>query len=517
MSTTACEKDIFDINTDPNNPSTADIVQVLPSGQAFVSFVVGGQFNIMGQILAQHMGIPSGANQYRSYDQYNIPSSTFDGRQFQNLYAGALQDFQNVIEQGTPASEFRMVGIAKILKAHTFQVLTDAYGDLPYSEALTGINTTPKYDKQQDIYKNLQLLLDDAINDINKQQGRFPATSDLNYQAGNEANMGKWIRLANTLKLRLYMRTSEVDPAGAAAGIKELYARNADATALFMRSGESFQFNNGTVANSENPFYQANFRLQNNLAGSTTVGTIMTSTNDPRLPVYFLDADLKTPELNLIFVEPGRNVYANNFITPTTPVATAPNSIRYSFPGTFFIGQAFSNSGAAGSTYAGIAATDAAAKSRPTLLLTYEESLFLRSEAAARGWSTAAENAKTLYDNGVTASMTRYGVTAANTATYLAQTRVAFPVAGSVQDKVKAISTQKWLSYYATNGMEAWSEQRRTNNPTLTSPIVNILGAGKFVNRLPYVDSELTRNTANVSAVGLVPGDVQTKVWWDAN
>ncbi|WP_165370432.1 SusD/RagB family nutrient-binding outer membrane lipoprotein [Hymenobacter persicinus] len=513
MSTGACKKDIFDINTDPNNPTSADIALVLPSGQAFVSFVVGGQYNIMGEILAQHMGIPNGANQYRSYDQFNINSGTFDGRQFQNLYAGALEDFQNVINQGTPAGELRMVGIAKILKAHTYQVLTDLYGDLPYSEALTGVNTTPKYDKQQDIYKSLQLLLDEAINDINKQQGRFPANADLNYQANNEANMAKWVRLANTLKLRMYMRTSEVDPAGAEAGIKALYARNTDVTALFMRSGESFQFNNGTATNTENPFYQANFRLPNNLAGSATIGNIMTSTNDPRLPVYFLDADLKTTPIDYLFVEPGRNVYVNNYINPP---GTTLNAIRYSWPGTWFIGQNFTNSGALGSTYAGISATDAAAKSRPTLLLTYEESLFLRSEAASRGWAPAGEVAKTLYDNAVTASLTRYGVGAGATA-YLAQTRVAFPTTGSTADKVKAISTQKWLSYYGTNGMEAWSDQRRTNNPPLTSPIVNTLGAGKFVNRLPYVDSELQRNTANVSATGLAPGDIQTRVWWDVN
>lgn len=511
----SCDK-TFDINTDPNNPTSADVALVLPSGQAFVSFIIGGQYNIAGEILAQHMGIPQGANQYRTYDQYNLPSSSFDGRQFQGLYGGALEDFQNVIDQGTPQGEFRMVGIAKILKAHSFQILTDLYGDIPYSEALKGsANTAPKYDRQQDIYANLQLLLDDGIADIRKQQGRLPATADLNYQASTEALMSKWIRLANTLKLKLYLRTSQVDPAGAEAGVRALYARNPD----WMRnSADSYQFTNTSTTNAQNPFYQANFRLPGNLAGSRTIGDTMVTLSDPRLPVYFLDADLATPTtVEYRFVSPGQSAYPNNF-TYTNASGNVVNTTRYSFPGTWFIGSRFTQNNAAGSTFAGITATDAPAAARPTLLLTYDESLFLRAEAATRGWASSAENANAaqLYTDGVTAAMARFGLTGASVTTYLARPTISFTSVTSQAARLRAIFFQKWLSLYGINGVEAWTEVRRTNTPPLRSPIVNQLGAGKFVTRLPYPDSELTRNP-NFASLGIAPGDIQTPLWWDVN
>jgi hypothetical protein len=501
FSTGACKKEFSDINVDPNNPTTADITLVLPSGQSFVSFIVGGQYNVIGEILSQQLGIPAGGNQYRTWDQYNIPSSTFDGRQFQGLYAGSQEDFQYVITQGTAQQEWRLVGIAKILKAHSFQVLTDLYGDIPFSEALQGTaNLTPKYDKQQDVYTGIQALLDDGINDIRKATGRFPGSADLNYAANNDAGMSKWIRLANTLKLRSYIHISTKDPVAAAAGIKALYAANGGASG-FMQAADSYQYINTSASATENPFYQTNFRLQNNLAISSTIGNLMTTLNDPRRPVFFLDADL--------FVEPGQATpYPLNYTFPGA--ATAVN--RVSYPGTWFIGSAFSNAGALGSTYTGISATDAAAKARPTLLLTYEESLFLRAEAAVQGWASG-ENAQSLYEAAITASLTRYGV-ATNATTYVASPGVSFAAAATNADKLKLISTQKYISFFATNGAEAWTEVRRTANPTLKSPITNVLGPNVFVRRLPYVDSELLRNP-NVAATGITPGNLTTSVWWD--
>ncbi|GAB3838536.1 SusD/RagB family nutrient-binding outer membrane lipoprotein [Hymenobacter jeollabukensis] len=515
LSGTACEKDFLDINKDPNNPTTADINLVLPSGQATASFIIGGQYNVVGEILAQHLGIAQGGNQYRAWDQFSIPTSTFDGREFSGgLYAGALEDFQYVINAGTPANEWRMVGIAKILKAHSYQVITDLYGDVPFSEALQGsANLTPKYDRQQDIYAGLQALLDEGIADIGKQQGRFPGTADMNYRAASEADMQKWVRLANTLKLRLYLRLTEVDAAGARAGIQALYARNAGATDFnFMRTADSYQFNNGTATNSENPFYQTNFRLQNNLAVSSNIGDTLVRYQDPRLPVYALDADLTTTPQEFLFVRPGQNApYPNNFTT-----SSGAPAVRLSFPGTFFIGQAFTNVNRAGSSFPGISATDAPAKSRPTLLLTYEESQLLRAEAAVRGWAPAAENAQTLYETGVRAALTRYGISTADATTYLARPQVSWAAAGTTALKLRNVAVQKWLSFFATNGAEAWTEVRRSNQPSLRAPLVNLLGGGRFVKRLPYPDSELQRNP-RITETGLSPGDVTTPVWWDVN
>jgi hypothetical protein len=131
-----------------------------------------------------------------------------------------------------------------------------------------------------------------------------------------------------------------------------------------------------------------------------------------------------------------------------------------------------------------------------------------------QGWATG-ENAQALYEAGVTASLTRYGVGASAT-TYLASAPVSYAAAATNADKLKLISTQKYISFFATNGAEAWTETRRTANPTLKSPLTNVLGANTFVRRLPYVDSELLRNP-NVAATGITPGNLTTPVWWDVH
>ncbi|MGM9510228.1 SusD/RagB family nutrient-binding outer membrane lipoprotein [Larkinella sp. GY13] len=495
---TACEKDYLDINTDPNNPSIADINLTLPAGQAQVAFIVGGQLNILGGILSQYWSIPRGGNQFRTWDQYNITSSTLDGQggQFANFYAGALQDFQYVINQGSQQNEWRMVGISKIMKAYGFGVLTDLYGDIPFSEALDADKTIiPKYDAQKDIYAGLQTLLDEAKTDIAKRQGRFPGTADMLYQAGNEAGMDRWIRLANTLKLKFYLRMSQVDPTAARTGVQALYAASGTA---FMRTGESLQLVNGTVTNSENPLWQANFRSPNNLTASTTIGNLMQPNNDPRMPVFFLDADLRTPEIEYVFTPNG-----------TTSTNTA---VLSSYPGKYFIGQRFLN-GAINGTAATSGVTtsdDNAAKARPVVFLAYEESLLLRAEAIARGWAgTTADDPAKLYNEAITASMTRFGVQPGD---YLTKPGVDYT---KQTDKIKAIITQKYLALYGLNGVEAWVEQRRTGFPAPTLPVVNLTG-NRFMKRLPYVDSELQRNPS-ITTTGIAPGDVLTPVWWDVD
>ncbi|UYZ62595.1 SusD/RagB family nutrient-binding outer membrane lipoprotein [Hymenobacter weizhouensis] len=510
LGSTACEKELLDINKDPNNPATADVSLVLPSGQGTASFIMGGQYNILGEILAQHMGA-MGA-QYRGYDQYNLSSGTLDGFQFQALYAGALRDFEYVIQEGTKSGEWRMVGIAKILKAHTFQVLTDLYGDLPFSQALQPeVTITPAYDKQRDIYAGLHTLLTEAVADIGKKQGRFPGLADLHYRAATEADMNRWVRLANTLRLKLYLRTSEVDPAGAQAGVAGLFSRLT--TTDFMLSGEDFQFNHTANAGAENPFYQANSRLPNQLAVSRTLGSSVIINPaqglvDPRFRVYFVDWDLSTPSVfDFFFREPGSS-----------------DGFRWSTPGPWFFGQNFANANnRPAADFPGIPATDAPAKARPTLLLTYEESLFLRAEAAVRGWSTEGAQAITLYNNGVAWAMGRYGITAAEYNTYIANPRFNLVGVTTTPDRIGRIIWQKWISLYGTNGLEAWAEARRTDGILsstgqppipLRAPLVNFIGGNRLIKRLPYPDSELQRNP-NVSSTGLAPGDIVTPVWWD--
>jgi hypothetical protein len=321
----------------------------------------------------------------------------------------------------------------------------------------------------------------------------FPGAADLMYRAATDADMAKWERAANTLKLKAYLRLSQRKPTEAQAAVRALYAANTE----FLRAGESLQLVNAATTNAENPFWQANFRLPNNLTVARTVGELLLGTNDPRLPVFALDADLSTPTVEYVFV-------ANGTLSGATPNRT-------SYPGKWFIGQRFTNGSIRGTDAASgvTVADDNAAKARPVVLLSYEESLFLRAEALARGWATSAEQPAQLYNDAIRASMARYGVPVG---TYLTQPGVAYEAQAN---PIRAIITQKYLSLFGTNGVEAWTEYRRTGFPTLTLPATNVTG-GAFIKRLPYVDSELQRNP-NVSQTGLAPGDILTPVWWDAD
>ena len=146
----------------------------------------------------------------------------------------------------------------------------------------------------------------------------------------------------------------------------------------------------------------------------------------------------------------------------------------------------------------------------PLELLTYSEVLFLEAEAAQRGWITG--DPATLYGAAITASMQQYGVAPTDIATYLAQPRVQY----NAPTALTQIAYQKWVSLFM-QGMEAWTEVRRTQVPTLVPGPNAVLP--KIPERLPYADNELVLNKANVDAAVAAQHftnstDLQTPLWF---
>ena len=156
-------------------------------------------------------------------------------------------------------------------------------------------------------------------------------------------------------------------------------------------------------------------------------------------------------------------------------------------------------------------------------LLTYSEVLFLEAEAAERGWIPGGSAAAaTYYTNAITASLQQYGIGAAAIATYLGQAKVGYDAGGtSLAAHMNQIMYQKWVSLFM-QGMEAWTEVRRTGIPSLIPGPRAVFGAGIAGNipqRLPYDDNEAVLNAANldaaVSAQGFSAGnDIQSKLWF---
>jgi len=213
----SCTKDFLDINVDPNNPTSIEPSKLLPGVQKTLgdALSMDEQNGGLSEILAVYTHQMSTREEP---DQYGIIgtdvnlatawtkllSATPNPGQLAPVY-GVLQNLEDIIKNGTDAGNLRYVGIAKVLKAYTFSVLVDVFGDVPFTEAnklKEGI-IYPKFDDDATIYPALFTLLDEGIADLNNTSAANvlkPGNDDMIY-AGS---VDLWTRAANTIKLKLY-------------------------------------------------------------------------------------------------------------------------------------------------------------------------------------------------------------------------------------------------------------------------------------------------------------------------
>ncbi len=467
---TACA-DLTSINQNPNGPVDVPPPSILPSViQTLVGTVDGvTSLNIRGGGLwVQYYS----EIQYRDEDKYIVRSGTSGGW---GLYSRALKDLQRIIVKGQAASTPNWSAVGRVLKSYTYSVMTDAMGDLPYGQALRGDTVlAPAYDTQQQIYNGMLADLAQANTEINPAGIGF-ATGDLMYNG----DMTKWRKFANSLRLRLAIHLSIKDPTKAAAEAAAavtagVFTSNADnATLLYLATSPN-----------RNPIFN-DAQGRDDYGLSKTYVDSLTSWADPRLPV---------------FAQPN---------PAGTGIQGLPNGL---------------NDGE-GTPIVNISRFGAFWRSRaaaPMDLMTYSEVLFLQAEAAERGWIPGGSAAAaTFYRNAITASMQQYGVGAGDSA-YRAQAKVGYDAAGAtLAGHLQQIAYQKWVSLYM-QGMESWTEVRRTRIPLLVPGPRTAFGAGvpgRIPERLPYDDNEAVLNKANldaaVAAQGFTAGnDIQKPLWF---
>lgn len=469
----SCKKTL-DINEDPNNSTRASVDLVLPSAQVYTAYTMGSPYQVLGGIWGQYWTQGPTANQYNTYEQYVLTSSTFN-RQWESLYSGPLADFKYIHDEGVSLGRKNYAAIGKIMQAYIFQYLTDLHGDIPFSEALDPNNTTPKFDKQEDVYNGLIKLVDEGLALIDVNSLDHPGDDDLIYGG----DMDLWKRFANTLKLRIYLRQSYVRPAVAEAGIKAMYT----AGAQFLATGDDADIAFSTETFNRHPLFATNEALtSNNILASNTAIEYLQATNDPRIGIFYQQATLAPNAGNYAGIDQGNG----------KNLTGALDAGMWSKPGPL-VGGPKTGGGDA-----------------PVVLMSAAESYFLQAEAVARGWGSG--NAGALYNLGISASFLYWNLTQAQANTYLGQATVAYPTAGSLEQKLDAIITQKWVSMNGTQNLEAWTEWRRTGYPDIfevskTSNIGNV-----FPVRILYPDSEISRNPNTPPQKA-----VTDKVWWDVN
>ncbi|PIQ19845.1 MAG: SusD/RagB family nutrient-binding outer membrane lipoprotein, partial [Cytophagales bacterium CG18_big_fil_WC_8_21_14_2_50_42_9] len=208
LSAVSCEQ-FLDINENPNQATASSPQQVLPNALTVTAANLVS-YNDYG---AWHVGYVVNAGGFGGWGTqwtYNYTTSTYSGL-WGSTYDN-LEDY-DYIEEQTEGNEVLAYynAIAKIMKAYNFQMLVDTYGDVPYTEALGGVeNLTPKYDDAETIYQDLVTQLDAAISMIDNSAANAITTGDVMFNG----DMERWKRFANTVKLRILIRASRKPIAG---------------------------------------------------------------------------------------------------------------------------------------------------------------------------------------------------------------------------------------------------------------------------------------------------------------
>jgi len=459
---TGCERNFEEINTNPNDPTEVPATNVLLSAiTSGLSRVQGASMNMTyAGLWVQHYA----KIQYIDEGWYSYRADAIDAH-WTGLYAGPLFDLQDIINRSTDATP-NMKGAAMVMKAYYMSVITDLWGDVPFSEALLGNGAepelTPVYDSQESVYAGLIAMLGEAA-------GMFDAGAD-DLGAGDVIYMGdvsKWEKLANSLRVRLLVRTSDRNP-GALAEAGTIITSQP----VMMDNSDNARLDFIGDAVYSNPLYDNSvYQGRNDHAVSLTLTDMMnaggfSTVMDPRLPIYANAND--------------NGVYAGQ------PSGTAEPT---DFGLISQIGDAFR------------ATPDA-----PVFMMTYSEFLFLCSEVSG---------SKQMYLDAIAASHDQHGATA--DPTFLADADAAYDA-----NPTEALGNQKWVALYG-NGVEAYSEWRRLDFPNTIVEVPGSVYPGQGVpDRFPYASTEnLTNGTNRTAAIASQGVNTQNgiygKVWWDVN
>lgn len=452
---TSCKK-YFDVNTNPNDATSATPELILP--QAITASAGNlNAFNTYGAQLAGYMANAGGYGGFGVSFTYNFTSSNWN-----NLWTGVydnLEDYQTILNRtgGLPTYSY-FNAAARIMKVLGFQLLVDAYNDVPYLEALQGANKlSPGYTDAKSIYKDLASQLDTAISTINAGATTVAVkplgSSDVLFKG----DVNLWKKLANTLKLRLLIH----------AGGKVSFANTTF-------SNDGFLTTDALI----NPGYVRDNGKQNPKWDQWTWSYSGSARGKAWMPATFVMAFYNGVKLS----DAGRGgaVYYQYPSTATNTLGYESNSIASSPEGSFWYPGTNRSGTSAGDTTGPIKGPNAGIP-----LITAAESYFLQAEGVVKGIISGG-NAETLFKNGITASFkylytkpdgTITGTPDADAATYISNNNTSyladFSIASTTDQKIEAIITQKYIALNMVNSDEAWNEYRRTHYPAL----VNTAGA----------------------------------------
>ena len=455
---TSCDGDFEEINTDPDNPT-----EISPDLQ--LGFIERTLINeIYNYFLAgeaasnwpQHLSQPV----YNDADRY-FPRLGSINNFWNVLYVNVIAEADEMYRLGGEAENPAIQGAALTLKAIAFQHLTDAFGDVPFTEVNKGLsdnNFYPAYDSQQTVYTGIFNLLDEAIAKLNA-GGSISASQDVIYGG----DLTKWLKFATSVKFRAMMRVSDT-PLFNASEVQALIASGNLITDVEDNASISWRTE---VGPNRNPYYGI---VEGGRESEWCVGEalvdFMNGKNDPRIAVYANEN------------EDGE--YVGKPAGYINPAVSGYGAGVVSEIGDFYL------------------AADA-----PLYLINAAQVNLLVAEAIER--FGASGNAEDYFYAGIDASLVQNGLEAGDFV----------PAYTGYQ----SIAEQLWVSTFM-QGYETWAEWRRSDIPSnLPLAVDPAPGVGSIPTRFTYTNDEKALNAENLNAAVANQGAdaLTTKVWWDIN
>ncbi|HEX7753783.1 MAG TPA: SusD/RagB family nutrient-binding outer membrane lipoprotein [Niabella sp.] len=461
---TACKKNLAEINRNPNAVEDPQPDYLLTAAEKTAADTYWGADNNFNSslLIIQHWA----KIQYTEPDRYIFSNSSFTSL-WNTSYAQVITNLNTIIQFPDGKANANYKAVATILRSWIFQLLTDAYGAIPYKESGKIKETlTPVYDAQKEVYFGLLDELKAAAATLNTASGAI--AGDVLYGG----NPDSWKKFAGALRLRIALRIADREPGKAKEVISEV---TADPSLLISSNGETAQLGYDKPP-LQNPV-AAWFSTRDDYRVGKTIIDQLYALNDPRLAA-FADKPTDPSVTRYVGVPSGlTNSDANNL-----------GFAKTSKPGlTFFRSDA-----------------------DPAVIINYAEVLFAKAEAVARGLLSG--NAADLYRQAITASLNQYQITD-NTVinAYLNQAAVAYNPA----NYKKSIGEQKWIALYG-QGLEAFAEWRRLDYPQLVPGVSGVLD-GKIPVRFIYPGTEQSLNGTNYKAAVAAQGtdDLLTRLWFD--
>jgi len=497
----SCTGNFEEYNKNPYGPTAEDMLgDNVETGlliQNMLPAIVQGQQN-NSQMIDQMVGLEYGGHasminpwgnsgNFYTYNPrqgwYGIPFTTT----MPQIYTNFFKISKATDKKGVVYAWSQILRVAATMK------ISDCYGPVPYSK-VDGESYSVAYDSEQELYTAMFTDLDEAITTLSAavaSGANFNTLADFDYVYGG--NFNRWIKYANSLKLRMAMRIVNANPSLAQQKAEEAVA---DGVMTEANDAAYSSFNDGM-----NPYYRASYTWNGGeFRVSASLTSFLDGYGDPRLEKVAANSDY-----GYIGVRNGISQTASSFASY----------------------QSFS--------------APAIGENDKLLIMSAAEVYFLRAEGALRGWSMGG-TAQTLYETGIETSMNEKGTSLGSYLTnenvpadytdpiksannIKAQTTICpkWDDAANFETNLERIITQKWIATFPS-GWETWADVRRTGYPKLF-PVVDNLSGGvvssdRGMRRLPYPQEEYNTNTANVqAAVGLLGGadNAGTDLWWAKN